>query len=147
MQVTSATSAYAASGTTENTTTKAAPNKKTVLGQEDFLRLLAVQFQQQDPMKPMEDTAFIAQMAQFTALDNSSSLLKQITQLNNQQDTLTANSYIGRRVTVDDGQGGVVSGDVSAVEFADGAPRLVIGDFTYPVSAVLLVEPAPVPAS
>ncbi|MCR6654545.1 MAG: hypothetical protein NVV63_01760 [Opitutus sp.] len=146
MQVTSATSAYAASGTTSETT-QTASTKKTVLGQEDFLRLLAVQFQQQDPMKPMEDTAFIAQMAQFTALDNSSSLLQQITQLNNQQDALTANSYIGRRVTVDDGQGGLVTGDVSGVEFMDGTPRIVIGDYTYPVSAVLLVEPAPVSES
>ncbi len=36
------------------------------LGQEDFLKLMTVQLQNQDPFKPMEDGQFIAQMAQFS---------------------------------------------------------------------------------
>ena len=51
----------------DSTTASRVPQK--VLGQNDFLKLLATQFKTQDPMKPMEDTAFIAQMAQFTALE------------------------------------------------------------------------------
>ena len=125
----------------------AATPKKTMLGQDDFLKLLAVQFQSQDPMKPMEDTAFIAQMAQFTALDQSKSLLTEMTQLRGSQDVVTANSYIGRHVTLDGGADLLVSGDVTGVELSDGAPRLIVGDQTYPLSAVLLVEPAkPTPA-
>lgn len=120
----------------------AAKPKKTVLDQEDFLKLLAVQFQSQDPMKPMEDTAFIAQMAQFTALDQSKSLLTQMTQLSASQDIVTANSYIGRQVTLDAGADLVVSGEVTGIELTDGAPRLIVGDQTYALSAVLLVEPA-----
>jgi flagellar basal-body rod modification protein FlgD len=142
MQVTSATSAArSAAASTDNSATAPAVAKKKSLGQDDFLKLLAVQFQQQDPMKPMEDTAFIAQMAQFTTLDQSTSLLAQITQMNLKQDAATANSYIGRHVTVADGRGGTVSGDVVGVETADGTPRLVIGDSTYGISSVLLVEP------
>jgi flagellar basal-body rod modification protein FlgD len=146
MQVTSANSnAYAAatgsSSSSGNSGSTGTTGKKT-LGQDDFLKLLAVQYQQQDPMNPVSDTDSIAQMAQFTALDQSTSLLKQVTQLSAQQDTATANSYIGRHVTVDDGNGNQVSGDVSGVEIADGTPRLVIGDYTYPVSSVVLVEPA-----
>jgi len=45
------------------------PNK--VLGQNDFLQLLVTQMQNQDPMSPMQDTEFIAQMAQFTSLEQS----------------------------------------------------------------------------
>jgi len=143
MQVTSATSAYSSNGTTDsNTTGSNTVTKKNTLGQNDFLKLLAVQFQQQDPMKPMEDTAFIAQMAQFTALDQSSSLLKQVTQLSINQDTATANSYIGRHVTLDAGKGQTASGDVTGVDVSDGTPRLIVGDYTYPLSSVLLVEPA-----
>lgn len=143
MQVTSATTQKSAYDTTTDAATLAATPKKTMLGQEDFLKLLAVQFQQQDPMKPMEDTAFIAQMAQFTALDQSKSLLKQMTQMSTSQDAVTANSYIGRQVTLDGGDDKTVSGEVTGVELADGTPRLVVGDKTYPLSAVLLVEPAP----
>lgn len=142
MQVTSATSTKSAYDTSTDAATLAATPKKTVLGQDDFLKLLAVQFQQQDPMKPMEDTAFIAQMAQFTALDQSKSLLKQMTQMSTSQDMVTANSYIGRHVTLDGGDDQTVSGDVTGVELADGTPRIIVGDKTYPLSAVILVEPA-----
>lgn len=146
MQVTSATSAArAASSSSDSTTTPpttTAKPHKTALGQNDFLKLLAVQFQQQDPMKPMEDTAFIAQMAQFTALDQSSSTLAQIKQMSAQQDIVTANSYIGRHVTLDAGNDQTVSGDVTGIEMTEGSPRLIVGDQTYPLSSVLLVEPA-----
>jgi flagellar basal-body rod modification protein FlgD len=140
MQIPSATSAKSAY---EDPATIAANTpKKTVLGQEDFLKLLAVQFQSQDPMKPMEDTAFIAQMAQFTALDQSKSLLTQMTQMSASQDIVTANSYIGRQVTLDAGADRLVTGEVTGIEITDGSPRLIIGDETHPLSAVLLVEPA-----
>jgi flagellar basal-body rod modification protein FlgD len=133
----------AASDDTDTTTT--APKKKTQLGQEDFLKLLAVQFKSQDPMKPMEDTAFIAQMAQFSALDQSSTLVQQMTELRSNQDIATANTYIGRHVTLDAGDDEVVSGDVSGVDVSDGTPRLIVGDKTYPLSSVLLVEPGTTP--
>jgi flagellar basal-body rod modification protein FlgD len=143
MQVSSVTSNRSAASTTDgSSTTTTTAMKKQVLGQEDFLKLLATQFQAQDPMKPMEDTAFIAQMAQFTALDQSSSLLKQMTAMSNSQDITTANSYIGRHVTLDSGKGQTVSGDVTGVDVSSGAPRLIVGDYTYPLSSVLLVEPS-----
>lgn len=144
MQVPSATSPERSPFTTSDTGSVIAP-KKAMLGQEDFLKLLAVQFKSQDPMKPMEDTAFIAQMAQFTALDQSKSLLSQVTQLASNQDLATANTYIGRQVTFDDGSEAGLTSVVSGVQIVDGAPRLMVGDTTYPVSSVLRVEAAPAP--
>jgi len=47
----------------------AAENAREQLGKEDFLRLLTVQLRYQDPMNPMENTDFIAQMAQFSSLE------------------------------------------------------------------------------
>lgn len=144
MQVNSVTSTHRAANTAGDEQAPLA-NKKQVLGQEDFLKLLAVQFQSQDPMKPMEDTAFIAQMAQFSALDQSSTLVQQMTQLRANQDIATANSYIGRQVTLDAGDDQLVSGEVTGVDLSDGTARLIVGDYTYPISSVLLVEPVPAP--
>jgi flagellar basal-body rod modification protein FlgD len=112
-----------------------------VLGQNDFLKLLATQFQTQDPMKPMEDTAFIAQMAQFTALEQSGALAQTMTAIRTDQQRATANSYLGHRVLVDAGQGLTVSGDVAAIDTGGAEPRLVIDGSPYPISAVLRVEP------
>ena len=130
------------SGSTATTSTQDAsvrlPQK--ALGQNDFLKLLATQFKAQDPMKPMEDTAFIAQMAQFSALEQSSSLARDITLLRADQLRVTANSYLGHRVTVSAGDESI-SGEVTAVDSAGKEPRLVVGDKSFPLSAVLRVEP------
>lgn len=115
------------------------------LGQNDFLKLLATQFQVQDPMKPMEDTAFIAQMAQFSSLEQSSALAKDMSLLRNDQFRVTANSYLGHRVTLDEGDG-TTTGEVTAVEMSDGEPKLVVGDKSYSLSSVLRVEPSLVSA-
>lgn len=119
--------------------------RKTTLGSDDFLKLLSVQFQSQDPMKPMEDTAFIAQMAQFTALEQSNTMSSKITELLEGQNLATANSYIDRQVTIKDADDNVVKGKVDGVEVASDGPRLVVGSYTYPLSSVVAVEPAPAP--
>ena len=147
MQVSATTSTLGAGATAANTATNTAKSKTATLGQNDFLKLLAKQFQTQDPMKPMEDTAFIAQMAQFTSLEQSSSMASQLTAMNAKQDIATANSYLGRLVTVNDGKGGTAIGEATGVEVTDGVPRLVVGEFTYSLSSVLRVAPKPATAT
>ena len=125
---------------TANTSTASRVPQK-ALGQNDFLKLLATQFQMQDPMKPMEDTAFIAQMAQFSSLEQSTASNAALTSLLADQKVATANTYLGHHVTLDAGNGEVTQGDVTAVEMTSEGPRLVVGDLSFPLSAVLLVEP------
>jgi flagellar basal-body rod modification protein FlgD len=118
--------------------------RKTALGSEDFMKLLAVQFQSQDPMKPMEDTAFIAQMAQFSSLEQSNALVKEMGLLRSDQQNIAAAGFLGRVVTVEDVDGLPVTGEVTAVENTGSGPTLVIDGTQYPLSTVRRVELAPV---
>lgn len=145
--MTSVSALSPASGATravQESTASRVPQKQ--LGQGDFLKLLAAQFQAQDPMKPMEDTAFIAQMAQFSSLEQSSALAADMAAMRADQRRATANSYLGHRVTVDLGKGRTASGDVTAVEAGGAEPQLVVGGKPFSLSSVLRVEPVPVTA-
>ena len=138
MQVTSATSPSYASFGDASTTAARTPTK--ALGEDDFLKLLSVQFQQQDPMKPMDDTAFIAQTAQFTSL-------QQMTQLSSAQQMLNGNSFIGRNVTIQNPDGSQATGLVTALDNTGDAPALVINGASYPLSTVKRIEPGTTPAA
>lgn len=116
------------------------------LGKNDFLKLLAVQFQMQDPMKPMDDTAFIAQTAQFTSLEQATAMASDMAALRADQQRAVANSYLGHRVTVEGEDGLPVTGDVTAIDNTGATPRIVVGENSYPLSAVLRVEPGVVSA-
>jgi flagellar basal-body rod modification protein FlgD len=132
--------------TTGSTSTTASSVPQKTLGQNDFLKLLAAQFQAQDPMKPMEDTTFIAQMAQFSSLEQSKTMATDMAALRSDQQRTAANSYLGHRVTVDAGKGATESGDVQAIDASGAQPQLVINGKLFPLSAVLLVEPGAVTA-
>ncbi len=117
---------------------------KQTLGQEDFLKLITVQLAHQDPMKPMEDTAFIAQMAQFTSLEQTTQLNREFASLRASSELSSAGGLIGRQVTVLDSDNLPVTGIVSAVDNTTSTPRLVIDDVLYPYASVVRVEAAPV---
>ncbi len=61
-------------------------NEKAEMGQEDFMKLMMTQLQNQDPMKPMENGDFLAQIAQFSAVNG-------ITELQKSFDTLASSLY------------------------------------------------------
>ena len=56
--------------------TDAKANKPNELGKDAFLKLLAAQLAHQDPLNPTDDTQFIAQLAQFSSLEQMSNLNK-----------------------------------------------------------------------
>ncbi|HLP25353.1 MAG TPA: flagellar hook capping FlgD N-terminal domain-containing protein [Acidobacteriota bacterium] len=142
MPVTSATSTTTAGYSDLYNSTGGAARKTTkVLGSDDFMKLLATQFQNQDPMKPMEDTAFIAQMAQFSALEQNKTMASQITALRADQQLLMANSYLGRTVTVEDADGKSVTGVVTALEDTEDGVMLTIGEKAYSLYSVRRIEP------
>jgi flagellar basal-body rod modification protein FlgD len=106
------------------------------LGQDDFLELVVAQMTNQDPLNPRQDTEFIAQMAQFTALEQSKTMQADI-------ELLRADSMIGRYVELNDSTTGkVVKGQVSAVQVEEGKPKLIINGLPYGLSSVLSVRAA-----
>lgn len=90
---------------------------------EDFLKLLLTQLTQQNPLKPMDNEQFLAQMAQFTTLQQTQVLNQQISQVLVTDMSNQAVALIGKTVEFSSG-GQVVSGKVSGVSFRDGQPLL-----------------------
>ncbi|MCC5834386.1 MAG: flagellar hook capping protein [Opitutales bacterium] len=84
------------------------------LGMFDFLKLLTVQMSNQDPLSPMDDMDFIAQMAQFSSLQEMSRMNNQFSALRDEQSWISAQQFIGKEVTFVDSDGnnqkGVVNG-------------------------------------
>jgi flagellar basal-body rod modification protein FlgD len=137
MQVTPRT-ASAASPTAASTATNAS-NSNSALTETQFLQLLTEQLENQDPLQPEDDTQFLAQMAQFTSLQEADTTNQQIS-------NLTAATYIGTTVTINPGSGNLITGQVQAVDTSGASPQLVVNGSEYPLSALQLVQPTGVAA-
>lgn len=73
------------------------------LGQDAFLQLLATQLQYQDPLDPMDSTAFVSQLAQFSELEqmtNMNQTLQTSTQYLASLNNFSATGLIGKQVLV-----------------------------------------------
>lgn len=72
------------------------------LGKQDFLKLLVAQLQHQDPLAPTDNTQFVAQLAQFSSLEQEQNINSGVSQLaSNQQTTFAAQAteLVGKRIT------------------------------------------------
>jgi flagellar basal-body rod modification protein FlgD len=111
---------------------------KSTLTQDDFLRLLTVQLQNQDPLKPMEDAQFMGQMAQFASLEQAKELTKTVNTLSASFGFSSAQQFLGKNVTLNAG-GAEVTGSVSGVVMEDGVPKVLVDNKTYPTDQIIAV--------
>lgn len=96
------------------------------LGKDAFLNLLVTQLQHQDPLNPSNDEEFLAQMAQFSSLE-------QMQNLNSSQEMSRAYGLIGKVVQANVTnpltlETSVVEGFVDAVTLKDGTTYLLVND-------------------
>ena len=114
------------------TASNSASTRKT--GKDDFLNLLVTQLRYQDPLEPVDDKEFIAQMAQFSSLE----------QMQNMNGTLTnskAFSMVGKYVTAtttDENtlEVSTVEGQVSTVKMNNGKVTLVVDNKDVDIDSV-----------
>ncbi len=127
----------------ENTKNKqAAAARKTggELGKNDFLNLLVTQLRYQDPLQPVDDKEFIAQMAQFSSLE-------QMQNMNGSMTKSQAFTLIGKVITAtttDDKTLEVnsIQGTVTSVKMKDGKTFVVVNNKDVDVDRITQVDDA-----
>jgi flagellar basal-body rod modification protein FlgD len=103
---------------------------------DEFLKLLLTQLKYQDPLSPMDDTAMLAQQAQFASLEQMQNLNTNLVSLMAMQNVTQATSLLGKTVNATDASGNPVTGAVTGVSFDNGTPQLVVGTTTISLSDV-----------
>ena len=93
---------------------------------EAFLRLLVTQMQHQDPLDPMNDTEYIAQLATFANVEQNTMTNRNLEAVLTAQALGGAGALIGRTVTTAEGQSGVVS----EVQITAGGTTAILQDGT-----------------
>jgi flagellar basal-body rod modification protein FlgD len=122
---------------TVNTATNPTTNKTVndMLGKDAFFRLLVTQLRHQDPLSPMDDREFVAQMAQFSTLE-------QMQSLNGQMLRLSAMAMLGQEVLIMPNNGGEpAAGIVERVVTLNGSVQVAVNGQLYPVEWVNAVQP------
>lgn len=120
------------------------------MGKEQFLQLLVTQMQYQDPLSPQDNTAYVAQLAQFSSLEQMENLNATATTLNGTTDAINssllvaqASNFIGKNVTWIDSNKTLQSGAVTSVKITDGTPSLIVNNkTTVPIGSVTLIGSA-----
>ncbi|HOJ63119.1 MAG TPA: flagellar hook assembly protein FlgD [Spirochaetota bacterium] len=116
------------------------------LGKDEFLKLLITELQNQDPTNPMQDREFIAQMAQFSSLEQMLNMNKNMESFLDNLSFSSSFDMLGKKVEIDDsssigedGKSKIVRGVVEAVTRQGNETYVRVDGKDYPVSAIYKV--------
>lgn len=118
--------------TSATTSSSTANTSGATLGKDAFLQLLAKQMQYQDPLSPQDNSAFVAQLAQFSSLEQMTNVAEGMTKLssvvgNIDQSVLVGqmSGMIGQTIQWTDDNQKTYSGKVLGVSISNNAPSIV----------------------
>lgn len=104
-----------------STTTEDIAANSSISDKDMFLQLLVTQMQYQDPLSPQDNQEFLAQMAQFTSLE-------QMQNMNKSMEMSTANNMVGKIVTGTNSDGDAVLGVVEGMRIINGNAYVRVGE-------------------
>jgi flagellar basal-body rod modification protein FlgD len=97
------------------------------MGKDTFMKLLVAQMSNQNPMEPTDDKEMIAQMTQFSTLEQITNMATESTKSATASQMSQAVNLLGRTVTYLDTDGNEQTGTVDQVSMVNGAPNLTVG--------------------
>jgi len=97
----------------------------TSINQNDFLKLFMTELNFQDPLQPLDNREFLAQIAQFSALEQTRQTVEGISNLALLNSASQSVAMLGKKVDFNS-ESGSQSGVVQAISFSSGSPLLTI---------------------
>ena len=104
------------------------------LGKDDFLKLLITQLSNQDPTNPMENTEFIAQMAQFSSLEQMTNMNESFAKMASMINSSQAANTIGKTVEINVGDT-TINGIVEATTMGQN-PQVLVNGMYYDLNKI-----------
>ena len=104
---------------------------------QEFLAIMLAQLQNQNPLDPVDDTEFMAQIAQMNSLQELSSIKQKLSSLVARNDMLYASNLIGKTVKAESDNGELFEGVVTGTYTEFDECFLTIGDCTVPLSSII----------
>lgn len=104
---------------------QAAATQSSAISQEDFLKILLTQLNYQDPLKPLDNQEFLAQMAQFSSLEQTRQLNERVDTLLSIQSSTQSIGLLGKTVDIQTATG-TVTGQITTLVFKEGQPFMTV---------------------
>ena len=106
---------------------------KSGLGKDDFLKLMLTQMQHQDPLDPMDNQQMVAQMAQFSSLEQMSNLNKNFEQASATTAFMDATRLLGKEIHISnpnyqEGGSATVVSRVKAINNTSSGPIITLAN-------------------
>jgi flagellar basal-body rod modification protein FlgD len=109
------------------------------INMQDFLNILLTQLTYQDPLKPMDNQEFMAQLAQFTTLGQTQELSGKIDSLLSTQASMQAIGLIGRTIQYTTSEG-TQTGTVASLSWAGNTPELSVNTGGITIGGISLSQ-------
>lgn len=124
------TTATTATSTAQAASSQTPENPSAQLGKDDFLKLMVAQLQAQNPLEPTSDTEYVAELAQFSQLEQTSNIAQSSESSVGAQRIAQAVQLIGHKVSyLSPKTGEAAEGEVQSAEIgSSGATLTVAGE-------------------